>query len=90
MESGFVVRRAQHALLGRVNHRRLCYRRLDDVSTLLTEHWPSAARSVLFDGAKLMTGLTDLLDPDQWLASGKNCQIFLCRTKNGRPMWRGL
>ncbi len=32
--------------------------------------------TVLFDGAKLMTGLTDLLDPDQWLASGKKLSDF--------------
>jgi hypothetical protein len=47
----------------------------DGVSILLTERRPSAA-SVLFDGAKLMTRLTDLLDPDQWLASGNKLSDF--------------
>jgi hypothetical protein len=47
----------------------------DGVSVLLTERRPSAA-SVRFDGAKLMTRLTDLLDPDQWLASGNKLSDF--------------
>jgi hypothetical protein len=47
----------------------------DGVSVQLTERRPSAA-SVRFDGAKLMTRLTDLLDPDQWLASGNKLSDF--------------